>query len=65
MTHHTDSPPDIFDINGVVQNEENKSWKKTTNNNSNGSGPKIYDSSPSSKEIGLKFEEEVKLILEN
>ena len=55
MAHSIDNPSNIFDINRTVPNEENKSSKETTNNNSNGLDIKTHDSSPNSSEIGLEF----------
>ena len=58
MAQHVNNPPDIFDINRIVLNEENISSKETSNNNSNGSDSKTHNSSPSSVWIGLESGEE-------
>ena len=41
MAPNIDNPPDIFDIDRIVPNEENESWKETTSNSSNGSDTTI------------------------
>ena len=66
MAHHIDNLPDIFDFNRIVPNEENKSSKEPTNNNSNGPDTKTHDSCSCILENGLEFrEEEAKPFLEN